>query len=220
MTEPHPMASPLIKFPQKSIVLPPQFFGSIGYYALAAAYGKVYIHNGMRFDKRFKSTHRTTIADTRGTIELTVPVSKPHSSSQAAWSDITVSAHGGWWNVQLTALESAYGRTPFFEFYIDSLKHLFSADMCGRPVTELDREADTAVRALLGLDNEVIYLEGSELPEYAYDARKTELPQASEPYYQVRADKLGFIPGLSILDLLFNLGPEAPLYLKKVIDLL
>ncbi|MDE6643883.1 MAG: WbqC family protein, partial [Muribaculaceae bacterium] len=38
------------------------------------------------------------------------------------------------------------------------------------------------------------------------------------PYYQVRADRLGFIPNLSILDLIFNLGPEAPLLLKKITD--
>ncbi|MDE7146980.1 MAG: WbqC family protein, partial [Duncaniella sp.] len=38
------------------------------------------------------------------------------------------------------------------------------------------------------------------------------LPQ----YWQVRADKLGFIPGLSVLDLIFNLGPEAVIYLDRL----
>ena len=37
-----------------------------------------------------------------------------------------------------------------------------------------------------------------------------------KPHYQVRAAGLGFIPGLSVLDLIFNLGPEAPLYLAEM----
>lgn len=37
-------------------------------------------------------------------------------------------------------------------------------------------------------------------------------------YYQVRADRLGFFPYLSILDLIFNVGPEAPLILKKMAE--
>ena len=212
------MASPLVIHGDSSVVLPPQFFGSIAYYALLASYRHVYIHDGMRFDKRFKSTHRTTIADTRGILDLTVPVTKPHSSSQATWNDISVSPHGAWWNVHLTALESSYGRTPFFEFYIDSLMPVFGAGVCGRPITELDALADETVRKLLYLDHEVTHLNERDIPDHAVDMRQTipDTPQHHQ-YYQVRAGKLGFISGLSILDLLFNIGPEAPLYLKKLI---
>ena len=39
-----------------------------------------------------------------------------------------------------------------------------------------------------------------------------------KPYRQVRGDKLGFIAGLSILDLVFNLGPEAQLYLNEMAE--
>lgn len=208
--------SPLVVHPDSAAVLAPQFFGSIDYYRTLAAYGRVYIHNAMRYDKRFKSTHRATIADTRGALDLTVPVAKPASSSAARWSDITVSPHGAWWGVMGTALESAYGRTPFFEFYIDSLKHLFSPDICGLPITQVDAMADTAVRSILGLDNEVVYWDIPEPPEGAADLRRADLKYPALQYYQVRADKLGFIPRLSILDLIFNLGPESPLHLHKL----
>lgn len=214
------MASPLIRYTDRTIALPTQYFGSIAYYAVLAAHSRVIIHYGMKYDKRFKSTHRMSIADTRGVLELTMPVSKPESSSAASWNDITVSDHGNWWNIQLTALESAYGRTPFFEFYIDSFADFFKKDVCGTNLTAHNAAIDQTVRKLLGLDNEIINIESRELPEDILDLRRCDFSSLTEvtPYYQVRASELGFISNLSILDLLFNLGPESPLYLKKVID--
>lgn len=214
------MASPLIRYTDSTIALPTQYFGSIAYYAVLAAHSRVIIHNGMKYDKRFKSTHRMAIADTRGVLELTMPVSKPESSSAASWNNITVSDHGNWWNIQLTALESAYGRTPFFEFYIDSFADFFKKEVCGANLTTHNAAIDQTVRNLLGLDNEVTYIESRELPEGISDLRRCDFSSLTEvtPYYQVRASELGFISNLSILDLLFNLGPESPLYLKKVIE--
>ena len=113
------MPSPLIIHPNETIILPPVYFGGIDYYATMAAYGNVIIDRNWRFDKRKKFTHRCTIADTRGELQLTVPIEKPFKSHETTWNNIKVSSHGEWWNVHRVALESAYGRTPFFEFYID-----------------------------------------------------------------------------------------------------
>ncbi|MDE5687378.1 MAG: WbqC family protein [Paramuribaculum sp.] len=214
------MPSPLIRYTDRTIALPTQYFGSISYYAVLAAHSHVLIHNGMKYDKRFKSTHRMSIADTRGVLELTMPVSKPESSSAASWNDITVSDHGNWWNIQLTALESAYGRTPFFEFYIDSFADFFKKNVCGTSLTTHNAAIDLRVRTLLGIDSEVMYIESQELPEGVLDHRRCNFSSLAEvtPYYQVRASELGFISNLSILDLLFNLGPESPVYLRRVID--
>ena len=52
----------------------------------------------------------------------------------------------------------------------------------------------------------------------AEDCRGKNLPVYEPvPYYQVRQDNFGFIPHLSILDLIFNMGPESPLVLQKMI---
>ncbi|MDE7451860.1 MAG: WbqC family protein [Paramuribaculum sp.] len=209
------MTSPLIKHHDITAALPPQYCGSCSYYAVLASYRRVIIHDGMRYDKRFKSTHRTTIADTRGILDLTVPVAKPEHTSGAQWCDATVSAHGGWWNVHLTALESAYGRTPFFEFYIDDFLPLFREEVCGMPITDFDSEFDRIIRRLLGITTEVVHITDARLPQGVADLIKADF-QALAPiksYYQMRGNRLGFIPDLSILDLLFNLGPESPLHL-------
>ncbi len=215
------MSSPLLVYgPERVVVLPPQLFGSVGYYSLMARYARAVISNDLRYDKRFKSVHRFDIADTRGVLTLTVPVSRPEgafASGSLRWSDVDVSAHGRWWELIPTALESAYGRTPFFEFYIDRLMPLFEPRPLDKPekITDLCSSADAIVRSILGLETVVAHTladDGAAIDDHRRDRL---FPSThGRRYWQVRADRLGFIPDLSILDLIFSLGPEAPLILQ------
>lgn len=195
-------------------VFAPQYFGSIAYYAEIARHSHAVIDTALRYDKRFKSAHRCAIADTRGPLTLTVPVAKP--AGARLWSQTRVSHHGQWWTTHLTTLESAYGRTPFFEFYIDRFKPWFEPiDMS---VTEMDCGIDAVVRRALAIDTVVDYADAGaiDIPG-GLDFRAGGFPGISTvPYYQVRALKLGFLPGLSILDLIFNMGPESPLVLRAM----
>ncbi len=197
-------------------VLPPRLFPEAAYYALLSAYGHVCIDIDMRFDKRAKSVHRYAVADTRGRLELTVPVVRPAGATAPAgvpWSAVGVSGHGRWWEVHFTALESAYGRTPFFEHYVSRLEPLFvPRPVDGESVGGIVRAADICVRAILGLETDVEYSAGVGTDDY-----RRNMPLAPEvQYWQVRGDSLGFIPGLSILDAIFNLGPETPLLLRDI----
>lgn len=192
-------------------ILPPRLFASKAWYDTLMSYQAVYIDYNMRYDKRDKATHRYDIADARGRLSLTVPVSRPEgfSSGTLRWSDVAVSAHGRWWEVQLTALESAYGATPFFEFYIDRFRPLFAPrplDGATERITDLCRRADEAVRGILRPRTFVL----DRLPEGIPfdDYRRAPLPAIGTPYRQLRADTLGFIPALSILDHIFNIGPS------------
>ena len=173
--------------------MPMRYFGNIGYYARMAAYGHAVICADALFDKREKRVHRCDIA-------------KPHGIARARWSDVRLSGHGVWWHVHRVTLESAYGRTPFFEFYIDRfLPFLSPSVMESYPtIAALDLAIDTEIR--IGGDG-LDYEKPDMLP-----------PAAISPYYQVRADRQGFIPNLSVLDLIFNLGPESPLYLRDLIQ--
>lgn len=202
----------------KTAVLPPLFCAGAAYYALVRACGASAVDWGMRFDKRFKDTHRFAIADTRGRLELTVPIAKP-DNWHCTWGDIRISDHGKWWDVHRVALESAYGRTPFFEFYIDPLLPMLTEGVVDRYPTlrSLSEAWDGWIRRILLLPApvEAESVEADRmftlLPEHA-----TEAPQPT--HWQVRADRLGFISGLSVLDLIFNLGPEAILYTDALAD--
>lgn len=202
-----------------------RYYGSIAYYASMAAYGHAVIDADAIFDKRQKAVHRCDIADTHGPVQLTVPVSKPHGIARARWSDVAVSDHGAWWHVHRVTLESAYGRSPFFEFYIDRFLPFLTKDVIDRypTVAALNLAIDAEIRSILLLETAV---NGSYNSYDSYDSFNSYdrfssamalYSRAITPYWQVRGASQGFIANLSILDLIFNLGPEAPLYLRSLL---
>lgn len=207
--------------------LPIRFFASVDYYAAMAAHRHVIIDDNARYDKRQKSTHRMDIIDTHGIKTLTVPVSRPQNfHGQLRWSDIAISRHGLWWHVFDETLASAYGRTPFFEFYIDRLRQFFSASTPDTfpNVATLCRESDKAIRKILSLNTSISYTSSNNNPTTTTSTQSTQSSPALNPtaieYYQVRRDKFGFFPHLSILDLIFNMGPESPIILHKMANTL
>lgn len=151
-----------------------------------------------RFNKRQKDAHRFRIADTRGPLELTVPIAKPYGKT---WADTRISDHGSWHETIPAALESAYSRTPYFEFYAPDLLPLFSSPQKFKSVAEMNQAVNKFIlTALLGPSSN-----GSNKP--------LPFPRPNPTYRQIRDRQLGFIPNLSILDALFNIGPETLLLL-------
>ena len=213
-----------ISLTEDIVVLPPVFCGSVAHYLRVRSAGATSIDWGRRFDKRFKDTHRFAIADTRGRLELTVPIAKPESS-RCSWGDVRISDHGKWWDVHRVALESAYGRTPFFEYYIDALLPMLTYGVEERfpLLRDLSDAWDGWIRTKLLLPAPVVSAQDGMLDEASGGEMLPVRPDDCAvgyddlpPYWQVREDKLGFISGLSVLDLIFNLGPEAVVYLDRL----
>lgn len=201
----------LIKYPDRTAMLPLRYYADIAYYARMASCGKAVIGSDDLFDKRDKSTHRCDIADTNGPLQLTVPIAKPHGIPRARWTDVALSSHGEWWHVHRVSLESAYGRTPFFEYYIDRFMPFLTQETMERypSLPSLDLAIDAEIRSILLIETEVTA---------GVTTGPTDCPAIEcQPYYQVRGSRQGFIENMSVLDLIFNLGPEAPLYLRNII---
>lgn len=209
-----------VRYPAVTLALPPAYYGSVGRYALIWGAGDASTAWDTLFDKRQKSAHRCVIADKQGTATLTASIAKPHGITRATWADVSLSDHGAWWRVHRSTLETAYGRTPFFEFYIDRLAPFLTDGVTDRYPTlrALDDAIDATLRTILGLTPAptVVASEAAALPVPPSALAAAENAAAAIPYWQVRAHTLGHIAGLSVLDLIFNLGPEAPLWLDRV----
>ena len=263
-------------------------------------------------DNFVKQTYRNrcVIASANGPQTLTVPIER-YDGMKCAMRDIRISDHGNWRHLHWQALVSAYGETPFFEYYADDIRpffeehrwkylldfnldithtlcslldvrpdltlsdHYIDADetICGSgslsgaaagfeeankglngaaesfggandldgatesfggandldgatesfggAVKGLDGAAESFGGAVKGLDGAAESLGSSSACSLFVDYRdairpKHPLPDAefeARPYYQVRAQRHGFLPNLSVLDLLFNEGSEGIFWL-------
>lgn len=121
--------SPLVIYPERTAIVPPAYCGNVAMYAAMARYGHVIIDASAKYNKREKSLHRCTIEGPNGIQRLTVPLQKPQEWHSTRISDVMVSTHGDWWHVHWGALEAAYGRTPFFEYYADELRQWFIGEI-------------------------------------------------------------------------------------------
>ena len=177
-----------------------------------------------QYDHFVKQTYRNrcVIATANGTQTLTVPIER-YEGTKCPMRDIRISDHGNWRHLHWNALVSAYGETPFFEFYADDLRpffekrHTFLFDLNLDIMHTVCQLLDVRPQVELSEHYIVLPSENDEVVDFREAIRpKHPLPDADfnpTPYYQVRAQRHGFLPNLSILDLLFNEGPEGIFYL-------
>ena len=175
-------------------------------------------------DHFVKQTYRNrcVIATANGTQTLTVPIER-YDGTKCPMRDIRISDHGNWRHLHWNALVSAYGETPFFEFYADDLRpffekrHSFLFDLNLDIMHTMCQLLDVRPQVTLSEQYIVLPSEDDAVVDFREAIRpKHPLPDADfnpTPYYQVRAQRHGFLPNLSILDLLFNEGPEGIFYL-------
>lgn len=201
------------------------YFGNVDWYRqVACADGDVvYIDGTERYVKQTERNHCRIMA-ANGVQKLTVPVTIPEGATCTA--DILVSDHGNWRHQHWEALKSAYGMSPFFEFYQDDIRPFFE-----KPTDEATAQEwstllgfDMAIMRkmfeIIGIRKEVRAITSSDEKQSAFADVLPQSPSAPQkddamvgPYYQTFQRRHGFIQGLSILDLLFNEGPETITYL-------
>lgn len=202
-----------------------------GTVAIDAALRRI-INGSERFVKQTERT-RCRIATANGVQTLSVPVSYDHSRlshNEVTTADMTISDHGNWRHQHWNALASAYGESPFFDYYADDIRPFFEkTDDNGVAKWDNLYEFNLAItKKMLELLQFKHLLKGignlgnlgtlGEPREILGNPRGT-LDNPSlilgnpRPYYQVFRQRHGFLEDLSILDLLFNEGNEAPLYI-------
>jgi hypothetical protein len=170
-------------------------------------------------DNYQKQTHRnrTEIYGANGKLALTAPVSYTQKNRQR-YKDVTIANDDSWQQQHLKSLQSAYSMSPFFEFYIDDLMPLFERQF--DYILDFNLKCFEVLNDCMQLNLKIEMTSSFEKnPEHKTDFRslvnRNYKLNTLQPYTQVFTEKHGFISNLSILDLLFNEGPNAELYLRK-----
>ena len=182
------------------------------YLAPVAQYVRLYSADRMLLDvdsPYVKQTYRNraVIAAENGALALTVPV--VHNGVQPM-RDVRISDHGNWRRMHWNAIASAYKKSPFFDYYADDFRPFYENKI--EFLVDFNMQLHATVCELLGLDVPVVELSGDN-GAMAEDIRSLAQPvdgsvSCCMPYYQVFERRNGFLPNMSIADLLFNMGPE------------
>lgn len=147
--------------------------------------------------------NRFEILGVNGRLSLTIPIAG-QKGEKVAMKDIRI-ADNTWRKTHLTSIRSAYGRAAFFEFYFDEIASLFMGKQ--QFLADFNLEAIEFIRKNKISVSEKI----SEATLPFTEKEKVELntENLAPPYPQVFSDRFGYVPALSVIDLLMNLGPRA-----------
>lgn len=204
------------------------YFGPIQWYQKLYRYDHCLIE---QYDSYQKQTYRNrcVIATANGPQALTVPVEG--TNEKCLVKDLRISDHNNWRRIHWNALLSAYSESPFFDYYADDIHPFFEKKYDF--LIDFNEAIRQKVCELMDIHPNVEYTQSflspltsspSPIPHHPsplIDFR--EVINAKHPladadfqpqrYWQVFEGKHGFQANLSILDLLFNMGPESIFYL-------
>lgn len=197
------------------MIFPVFYFGPISYF------GKLIQADDYEFEihENFpKQTYRNRcyIQGANGKLRLAIPTKH---NGKRAMKDIEVSYDSNWQKEHFKSLVSAYQSSPYFEYYEDAIakiyekKEKFLLDINFKTLDFINSKLNLELN-LKTTEAYQNYDKNSDLRN-SFDAKSE--PQTPMPeYMQVFEEKLGFMPDLSIIDLLCNEGPKSTTYLKQI----
>ncbi|TFH39164.1 MAG: hypothetical protein E4G95_01845 [Bacteroidia bacterium] len=203
----------------EKLVLSTAYFPPVSYFSLIANHSETFFEI---YENYIKQTYRNRciIYSANGRLQLSVPVIRG-SFHKVQVKDLKIDYSKQWQRMHLRALNAAYRSSAFYEYYIDDITDVINRHF--DYLVDLNQELIQLVSGMIGIEP-VLKRSLSFIPEYeGYTDRRYDLTPKrsqsepgirSEPYFQVFSARHGFLPDMSILDLLFNMGPESYLYLK------
>lgn len=200
------------------VILPQCYFAPSEWFAVAGHADIPFLASHENYVKQ-TWRNRCRIVGANGPIDLVIPVKL--NGNHTPMKDVRVDYSTNWRHVHWHSIRSAYGKSPYFEFYCDRIAPLFE----GQPAFLTDWNEQTLDIALGLLKMQIrkgreeehttgIEHDYREVLSPKWKGDRSSIPVISK-YTQVFEEKHGFIPGLSILDLLFCNGPDARRILQE-----
>ena len=182
--------------------------------------GKVVIEKYETYPKQ-TYRNRCNILSANGVLPLSVPVQKNYHTLT---KDIRIDYSEMWQRNHLTALKSAYKNSAFYDYYFYKFERFFEKKETF--LIDLNENVLQSLFSVLKIDADYSYTTDYIFDSTGYtDFRESISPKPSKnrpdnkfiskPYTQVFCDRFEFVPNLSVLDLIFNVGPESKRYLDS-----
>jgi len=199
------------------------YFPPVSYVAALLQSNSIVVEQYETFPKQ-TYRNRTVIATANGLLSLTVPVVRTNGNHTYT-KDMAICYNENWTLKHWRAIESAYNASPYFLYYKDELelilnkKHSTLIDLNMDIIAFVFKKLKTKKEVLLSDDYVSIITERTKDYRNVFSPKNKETIQLP-PYDQVFTDRFGFQSDISILDLLFNLGPDSLGYLKEVVRIM
>jgi len=203
----------------KSLIIENQYLGSINYYKMLFDYSYIEIEQYEYFQK-MSFRNRCIIPGSNGLLQLSVPLQNGRNQT-TLFKEVKIAHAENWVAHHCRSFEACYNRAPFFEFYKEALFEILEK----KPIFlfDLNWEIMQWILNKLKSSPKIHFTSQYQItpPDDTFDARNTILPKnyqiSTQPvrYTQVFEDRIGFMPNMSILDLLFCVGPSALTYFKS-----
>ena len=200
-----------------SVILTTAYLAPIQYYTKLLHYKHVVVEHFENYSKQ-SYRNRCNIYSANGALALYIPVQRT-DSAKCLVKDVQISYDTNWQKIHFKAIESAYNSSPFYLYYIDDLLPFFTKEY--KFLFDFNAEIQSVILSGIKLKPEMVCTQDYifEPAEHCDDLREAIHPKQRmnkedvnfKPleYPQVFKSKYGFIPNLSIIDLLFNTGPDA-----------
>ncbi|MFW6328372.1 MAG: WbqC family protein [Bacteroidota bacterium] len=210
---------------KNEILLSTAYLGPVLYFAQMLKYKNVLIEQHETYPKQ-TYRNRCIIYGANGPVVLTIPVKKPHGSKTKT-KDILLDYDTSWAKNHWRTIFSAYNSSPFFEYFKDDLAPFYQKKFKYLLAFNLSLQNTLLESIQMNINIELtrdFITENHHLNDFRYlihpkkDNGFNKIYKKPVQYTQVFSEKHGFISNLSIIDLIFNEGPNTLNILKQVIN--
>lgn len=196
---------------KKVLLIESQYFPPIDSYKALLNHDILQIEKYEHYQK-LSYRNRCYVAGPNGRMILSVPLTRG-KNQRTVMKDVRISNEEKWQSLHWKTLVSAYRRSPWFEYYEADLQELYEQEF--KYLLDWNLACFEWMNSKLGIEVPITFTESYQKEVSGVtDARDTILPGpvvtgAPATYTQVFQERIGFLPGLSCLDLLFCEGKQA-----------
>ena len=194
------------------VLLPISYLGPASYYSTLLKSEEIFIEAKEHFVKQ-SVRNRCVILSANGVQKLSIPKERK-SSDKTLITNIKISNTQNWQKLHWQSLISSYNSSPFFEYYKDYLEEFYLNPQLN--LFDFNVKLTETILSFLQTEKQIKFTSEFSDNFDGVDFRNHTFKNNNmEKYEQVFADKIEFQSDLSVLDLLFNLGPETTSYLQR-----